>query len=187
MMSASEKVAIFFKQCKPQVCKKGATIIRAQETPSGIFYIEKGRVKKYLISHKGDELIVNMFNQGSFFPMSWAINDTENEYYYETVDESILYKAPKKEVLDFLKKEPDVLYDLLARVFRGADGMTTRMTYLMAGSARTRLISELIIEARRFGKITSTGDIEIVTSETELAAQSGMTRETVSREMKSLK
>jgi CRP-like cAMP-binding protein len=65
--------------------------------------------------------------------------------------------------------------------------MLTRMTYLMAGNAYARLLTELIIQAKRFGKQQADGKIMIKVSEKELAAQSGMTRETVSREMKTVK
>jgi len=48
------------------------------------------------------------------------------------------------------------------------------------------LIIELIIVAKRFGKKTTAG-ITIKIFEKELGVQAGMTRETVSREMKLLK
>ena len=64
--------------------------------------------------------------------------------------------------------------------------MMTRMTYLMAGNAYARLITELLIQAKRFGtKNEST--VEIKVSEKDLAALSGMSRETISREIKVLK
>jgi CRP/FNR family transcriptional regulator len=56
----------------------------------------------------------------------------------------------------------------------------------MSGNANGRLITELIIQAKRFGKKKENG-IEVKTSEKDIAAQSGMTRETVSREMRVLK
>ena len=63
--------------------------------------------------------------------------------------------------------------------------MLTRMTYLMSGNAYARLIAELLIYAKRFGNGQNVVDVQI--AEKDLAAQSGMTRETVSREMKILK
>lgn len=180
------KFDVFFGKFKQQKYKKGELVIRAGEDPAGIFYLKKGRVKKYAISKKGDELIVNIFKPLSFFPMSHAINHMPNNYFYEAMEELELIKAPSDQVSQFIKTEPDVMYDLLSRVYRGSEGILTRMTYLMAGNAYSRLIAELIIAAKRFGEMNGK-TITIKTSEKDLATQVGMTRETVSREMKILK
>jgi CRP-like cAMP-binding protein len=118
--------------------------------------------------------------------MSWAINDTPNEYFYEAVTDTEVWRAPREEVIKFIKSQPDVLYNLMSRVFKGTDGMVKRMTYLMSGSAYSRLITELIIQAKRFGK-PQNNMIIVKVSEKDLAAQAGMTRETISREIKRLK
>ena len=180
------KLDSFFKQFKHQQYKKGEILIRADDNPSGIFYLTNGYVKEYAISKKGDELVVNIFKPISFFPMSWAINDTSNTYYFEGMTDVEVWRAPREKAVEFIKHEPDILYNLMSRVYLGVDGLLTRMTYLMAGNAYARLITELIIYAKRFGK-QDNKQVAITVSEKDLAAQSGMTRETVSREMKLLK
>lgn len=182
----SEKLEAFFRQCKQQTYKKGKILIRADDDPSGIFYLRSGTVKMYAISKKGDEIIVNQFKPGVFFPMSWAMNATPNRYFFEAMETVEVWRAPKEDVVTFLKKEPAVLYDLTRRLFKGMDGLLIRMSYLMTGNAYSRLITELIIQAKRFGE-KKNGGVEIVISETQIAMQSGMTRETVSREMHKLK
>lgn len=176
----TEKLENFFTKFKHQIYKKGEILVRADDDPPGIFYLKSGYVKEYAISKKGDELVVNIFKPISFFPMSWAVNNTKNMYFFEAVTDAEVWRAPKDKATEFVQSNPDVLYDLLCRVYKGTDGMMVRMTYLMAGNAYVRLVIELIIHAKRFG---TTSRI----SERELAAQAGMTRETVSREMKTLK
>jgi len=182
----AQKLEKFFSQFKRQIYKKGEILIRADDDPPGIFYLTDGYVKEYAISKKGDEIVINVFKPISFFPMSWAINNTQNEYYYEATTPVAVWRAAKEKAIDFIKSNPDVLYDLISRVFSGTDGMTTRMTYLMVGNAYSRLIAELIIQAKRFGQEKESA-VTIRISEKDLAAQSGMTRETVSREIKILK
>lgn len=182
----ADRLEKFFSGFKHQTYKKGEILIRADEKPSGIFYLKQGMVKEYVISKKGEELVINIFRPFSFFPMSWAINNTQNVYYFETITDVESWKAPAEDVIDFIKKDPEILYDLLKRVFKGTDGLLTRMVYLMAGNAYARLITEIIIQTRRFGTPSGAG-IEVKISETDLAAQTGMTRETISREMKILK
>lgn len=183
--SVSKKVETFFTQYKKQSYKKGEILIRADDTPSGVYYLTEGYVKVYAISQKGEELVVNIFKPNAFFPMSWAINGTDNPYFFEAMDKVKVYRAPKEDAVHFLKENPDVLYDLLSRVYKGIDGVLTRMAYLMGGDAYGRLIAELIIYAKRFGKERE--NVTITISEKDLAALSGMTRETISREIKILK
>lgn len=181
------KVDIFFRKYKKHSYKKGEMLIRADDEPQGTMYLTTGRVKAYTISRKGEEVIVNIFKEGSFFPMSWAVSDSPNTYFYEALTEVELWRAPKNDVVVFLRSEPDVLFDLLRRVYIGVDGVLQRMSYLMGEDAYTRLIAELVITAKRFGEKTGDGGIELKTSEKDLAAQTGLTRETVSREIKKLK
>jgi CRP/FNR family transcriptional regulator len=182
----AKKIDEFFLKYKFRLYKKGEILIRADDDPSGILYLKEGIVKKYAISKKGDELVVNIFKPISFFPMSWAINNSPNAYFYEAMTELKIWKAPRDEVNAFIKDNPDVMYDLLSRVYRGTEGMLTRITYLMAGNAYSRLITELLIHAKRFGYKDGVS-IEVKVTEKDIAAQSGMTRETVSREIKNLK
>lgn len=163
-------------------------MIRADENPLGIFYLKNGRVKNYIISKKGEEVILNIFKPISFFPMSWAVNQTENIYYYEAMTDIEVWRAPKDETVGFIKNNTDVLYDLVKRIYLGMDGLLMRMSYLMSGTAYERLIGEIIILARRFGEMDKkTGRISINIKEKDIAAESGMSRETVSRTMKILK
>lgn len=181
-----QKLDDFFSQYKTRKYKKGEILIRADDNPTGIFYLSKGLVKMYCISNKGDEIILNIFKPNSFFPLSWAINNTQNTYFYEALTEALIQRAPKEEALTYIKQDPQILYDLLSRLFNGIDGVLQRMTYLMSGTAYSRLITEILLTAKRFSK-SSSGTYSISISEKDLAAQTGMTRETVSREMSILK
>jgi CRP-like cAMP-binding protein len=183
----SEKIKKNFNKGKFQGFKKGELLIRADENPQGVYYLTQGLVKQYAISKKGEEIVVNIFKPIAFFPMSWAINETRNIYYFEAVDNVEVYRCPREDAVEFVKQNPDVLFNLMSRVYWGLDGILSRMVYLMSERAYDRLIIELLIQGRRFGKNVGKGSIEIKITERELASQSGMTRETVSREIKKLK
>lgn len=182
----AEELDAFFIQFKRRSYKKGEILVRADDNPPGVFYLTDGVIKEYVISKKGDEIVVNMFRPISFFPMSWAINDTPNAYFFEALTNVSVILAPRNKVINFIKSNPEILYDLMSRVYRGIDGILTRMTYLLAGNAYAKLIMELMIHAKRFGKKTD-NIIKVEISEKDLASQTGMTRETVSREIKVLK
>ena len=191
-----QKVNVFFKQFKHLIYKKGEVIIQAYDDPPGIFYLQSGMVKQYAISKKGDEIVLNTYKQNTFFPMNWAINKSHNSYFWEATSDVEVWKAPAEETAIFINDNPDVMYDLLSRVYKGTDGLLLRMTYLMSGDAYTRLVTEIIIQAKRFGRCRSAAfssdnidgsQYEVDIAEKDLATRTGMTRETISREMKKLK
>lgn len=179
------KIEDFFQSYPLKRYKKGQIIVYADDDPQGIFFLESGDVRQYVISNSGDEVVVNVFKPPAFFPMSWAMNRTSNRYFFETASDTKLRIAPTEKTVQFIQENPDILFDLLARVYRGTDVLLRRMTHLMKGNARSRTMLELVIACQYFG--TKQGDTHVVEmAETELAARSGLTRETISRELHKL-
>ncbi len=75
------------------------------------------------------------------------------------------------------------MYDLLGRLYQGTDGLLGRLVQLMSGSAQTRLLYELVIECHRLSHKSKIGDYQLPLKEGDLAARTGLSRETVSREL----
>jgi len=182
-----QKIDQFFSQYPQRSYPEDQIIIFAEENPDKVFHIVSGKVAQYDISYRGDEVIINLFKSPAFFPMANAINHIDNHFFFKTETETVVQVAPPKDVVQFLRDNPDVMLDLLSRVYKGLDGVLGRMVHLMSGTARSRLIYELIIECRRFGHPEKGTGYILDTHETHLAARSGLSRETVSREMKRLK
>jgi CRP-like cAMP-binding protein len=183
----AQKTERHFSKYPKRSYPKGQILIFADENPERVFYIVKGSVRVYDVSYRGDEVIVNIFKPPAFFPMSWTINRTPNKYFYKTESETELRIIPVDDAFNFVKDNPDVLMDLLSRLYKGMDGLLGRVVHLMSGSARSRLLYELIIECRRFGKKNKDGSYALDVNEVGLAARSGLSRETVSREMHKIK
>lgn len=183
----NNKIETFFSDYKPIKFAKNTVLISSNANPANIIKLQKGQVRQYDISEQGDKIVVNVFKEPAFFPVSWAINKTPNKYFYETATDVVAKFAPTDSVVQFLKDNPDVVYDLLSRVFLGTDVLLRRMAHLMGGSARTRILYELLLEAKRFGIKQTSGDILIPIHLNELAARSGLARETASRELSKLK
>lgn len=182
----TSKLSSFFEKYPLRSYKKGQILIHAGDDPGYILSMAEGKVKQYDLTDKGEEIVVNSFKPPAFFPLSVAINHTPNEYFFEAETNVKLRKAPSNDVTVFLQENPDVLYDLLARVYRGVDGLMRRTAYLMAGTARSRVLHELIIECRRFGNADN-GRYDIGLNESGIAARAGLSRETVNREISKLK
>lgn len=186
MSFTSEQVEDFFKQYKIRKYSKGQILIFNGDQPDYVFHLVEGRVKQYDVTYRGDEIVLNVFTPPAFFPMSLAINKNANIYTYEAETAIAIRQAPADDVVAFLKANPDVQFDLLSRLYRGVDGLLSRMAHLMASSAKDRLMFELIVACRRFGKAEKDGSYSLVMNETDIGARAGLSRETVSREMSKL-
>lgn len=181
------KIDDFFARYPVRTYSKGQILVMAGDKVGYVYNLVEGKVKQYDVTYRGDEVILNIFKPPAFFPMSLAINKAENPYIYEADTALKLRQAPADEAVAFIKDNPDVMFDLLSRVYRGADGLLGRMTHLMGSSAKSRLIYELLLEGRRFGKLGKDGSCTIDISEKDLGARAGLSRETVSRELHKLK
>jgi CRP-like cAMP-binding protein len=187
MSDVTEKIETFFAAYSLRKYRKGQVLLLSGEKSQYVYHLLSGTVKQYDVSYRGDEVILNLFKPPAFFPMSGAINGSLNAYILEAETDVEIRQAPVAHVVTFIKENPDVLYDLLSRVYRGLDGLLARMAYLMTGTASSRLMHELVIEGRRFGKPVAGGGSVIALSEKDLGARAGLTRETVSREIGKLK
>ena len=56
-----DKINQHFSQFPRREYPKGQILVFANENPDNIFYIVEGRVRKYDISYRGDEVIINIF------------------------------------------------------------------------------------------------------------------------------
>ena len=185
--AVQKKIQSFFTAFPVRTFEKGEVLVQAEEDPAGVYYLREGRVNQYDISPAGITIVVNVFKPGAFFPMSWAINKTPNHYFFEAAGASAAHLVPADEAVQFLQDNPDVLFDLLSRVYRGIDGVLRRTAHLMGGDAKSRLLFELLNVAYRFGKQQDDGTVFVPLKEGDVARQAGLARETVNRLMQTLK
>jgi CRP/FNR family cyclic AMP-dependent transcriptional regulator len=183
----AKKVEEFFGQYTLRSLDEGQVLIHAGENPPGITYLVSGQVRQYDISERGNELVLNTFKPPAFFPMSWALNKTPSPFLFEAAKPVTFRQAPVEDVTAFIEANPDVLLDLLKRVYRGTDALMQRMANLMDGSAYRRVLFELLIMARRFGDSKDESSYKLAVQESDLAHNAGLSRETVSRELQKLK
>jgi CRP/FNR family transcriptional regulator len=182
-----DKLVKFFSQFTPFDVERGTTLIAGNEEPDAIFLLQDGVVRQYSVTKDGEELTLNLYKPVSYFPMVWAMNKLPNRYYFETVSEAKGFKAPKKDVLDFVKDDAEILYDLASRFGMGLYAMLNRLENIMTGDAYAKIIYTLLNAAYRLGnRRVNTIVIPLQVTHRELATIGGVARETASRELKKL-
>ena len=181
-----EKVKQFFSAYRLREYNKGQILVFAGDEPPKVIYLVKGQIRQYDISYRGDEVVVNIFKPGAFLPMLSHLTHLPNKFFFDAATVIEVREAPPAAVIEFLQQNPEVALDLLRRLYIGVDGLLQRMSHLMAGSAKSRLVFEMLLESRRFGP-KGAKSYRLNLNETELGAHSGLSRETVNRELHKLK
>ena len=152
----------------------------------GIFYIKKGFVRLYSLSSAGKELTLVLYKPGDFFPVVWTFTSQPSAYYFETLCDCEIIKAPKDKFINFVEENKGVLYEIIDHILQRFQVALRRMESLTFGNASARLASVLLIYASRFGvKQENTGIvIPIPLTHKDIANLVGVARETVSIELK---
>ena len=187
MKSSLHELDIFFRKYKPLHYARGETILRAGDQPQGIFYLKSGYARVYSFSKTGEELTLIIFKSGDIFPVSWAVNNVTSGYFVEAMTASELWRVPREKFLEFVSDKSDILFELNRRMLERFLGLMQRMEYLVFGNAQAKVVSILLICAERFGrKVGAKTIIDVPLTHNDIAALVGMSRETVSIEMKKL-
>lgn len=182
------KLESFFQKYTLLRFKKGEIVLKAGDVPVGIFYIKKGLIRQYTISQKGEVLVINIFRPGSFFMMMWALNNEPNTFYLDAVIPSELWRAPLASVRQFLKSEPEILFDFTTRILAGLSGLLKRLEYLVLDPASVKIALLLSYFAQKYGEKDGADIIiKLPLTHREIASWIGTTRETASLQLEDFK
>lgn len=177
----------FYDQFEVREYKQGEMLIRADDDPQGIFCLTKGYVRQYTISKTGMELTLHILQPTSYFPMVWAINGTPNVYYFEALTPIEIGRAPRDQVVEFIKNKPELTFALMSELLELYAESLTRIEHLVFSDAYRRVISVLLYIAKHFGE--QDGARILVKhrfTHQDIATLVGIARETASIEMAKL-
>lgn len=165
---------------KAKTFKRGEVLLHAGEKSSHLFYLISGHVRRYVDSSDGKELTIHIFEEGSVFPLSWALNDEVPNFTLAALTDCKVVLVPKNEFFSYIKNDSDELLNITKRLARGLEGLSRRVEILSLEKADARVAAVIAYLAKHFGeKFNFTHE--------ELSALTGLSRERVSIEMKKLK
>lgn len=183
-INRTKEFEIFYKQFSLREYKKGENLIRADDNPQGIFCLTKGYVRQYIISKTGIELTLQILKPVTYFPLIWAINGAPNIYFYEALTSVEVGRAPKEQVVSFIKDKPTIILELMSKLLGDYAETLSRMEHLVFSDAYRRVISVLLYIAKHFGEESSQGIVvDHRFTQQDIAKLVGVARETTSIEM----
>lgn len=176
-----------FMKGTPCVYQNHECILKPDDAPGDLYYIESGFVRIYSFTEWGDEKLHLIFGKGEFFPTFWIFDKKPLTKYYDAMGEVHIRKINKDIIMQQLHANPDLLFSLFQRVIGVLELYSDRIDTLEYSKAYARVIARLLSLARRFGeKEGDTVTIPVPLTHADIALSVAITRETASRECKKL-
>ena len=184
--NTGKSLASFFAQFRTFHYKKDEIILRPGDMPQGVYFVHLGYVRLYSFSREGKELTLIIYKKGDFFPVVWAFKVKEPSiYYFEALNKVEIQRAPRESFIEFIQKNNDAFMEVNDHILERFQTALKRMQYLAFGNSKSKLASILLICGKDFG-IEKNREIEIQIPFThkDISNLMGVTRETVSVELK---
>ena len=119
--------------------------------------------------------------------MVWAINGTPNVYFFEALTTVEVRRAPRDQVVNFIKDKPSVIFGLISELLEDYAEALTRVEHLVFSDAYRRVISVLLYIIKHFGEETNKGIVvHHRFTQQDIATLVGVARETAGNEMMKL-
>lgn len=177
----------FFSQFPTRTYPKNHSCLPLEQKTDFFYFIESGSVKMVTTAVNGNNLVVHILFPQNFFSLLSLVGDEINHYEFITLETTTLRKVPKSELIDFLKQNPEAMYDLQLRLLRAINGLVLRLSQTAFNSAYNQTASILLYFSRHFSQLGSHHpQLTIKLTHQEIADWLGTTRETVSIQMKEL-
>lgn len=187
-LTPAKKLYNFFSKFDLGHFRKGETFLRSGDLPQGIYYLKTGYVRLYSLSPQGKELTLVIYKSGEFFPVVFTFAARPSIYYFETLSEATMYKAPREKFMQFINENQDIFIQVTLHIIERFETSLKRMESLTFGNVSSRLASVILIYTNRFGVKYGRGNIciPIPFTHQDIANLVGTARESVSLEIKKL-
>lgn len=185
--AARQQLINFFHTGTKLDYKKGESIVRASDEPHGIYYIESGFVKAYVITKYGEENNLLVRQHDDMFPLIWAFTGVHRDVTYQALDDTVLWRVARSEFINYLKQNEHVVPVILDMAIEAYRLHSERVMTLEYRTVKERLASFLLTHAERFdGGNTKRLALSAPIRRHDIASSINASRESTSRALSSL-
>jgi CRP-like cAMP-binding protein len=161
---------------------KGEVIFREGAAASGIFFIKKGKVKKYQVDQAGREQIIYVANSGELIGYHAILAEERYPDSAATLEECVIAFIPKEDFLSTLERSAVLSRRLLKTLSHEFAVLINGISVVAQRSVKERLAVTLIILREKFKETTVAGEkIMINVSRNDLANMVGTGKENIVR------
>ncbi len=177
-----EDLALLRKNMVTHTYKKGEILFREGSFPTGIYFIKKGKIKKYKTDKEGREQIFYLCKSGEFLGYHALLCD---EFYTDTastLEECAISFIPKDDFLLSVASSSILSNRLLKCMSHEFGALVNILTMFAQRSVRERLALCLLVIRDKFKKPDQGNKpVEINLTRQDLAKMVGTARETLTR------
>ncbi len=175
---------LFADNSRQLMYNRGDIIIRAGDTPSGVYLITEGWAQVYYLCHDGEPNIIMSLRDNDVFPLEWIVSGTLHEVSYAALTTTTVLRLPSDYFLRQLQVNPKIMKSVLRKLNHYFCQLSSELEHLPYRSARERVAFRLVYLAQHFGSAESEQVSLLLPVPNEfIARSSNMTRETASREI----
>ena len=165
-----------------QTYKKNDTLFKEGTFPSGIFFITKGKVKKYKVDPEGKEHIIYLAGAGQLIGYHAILADDRYPDSAAVLEDSVIAFIPKEDFIRALDYSPVLNYRLLKTLSHEFAVLANSLTVFAKKTVKERLALQLIVIREKYKVNYVEGmPIDINISREDLASLVGTARENVVR------
>lgn len=182
-------ITSFFASFPKQSFSVGAMIISPDDTLRDVYFLVSGRVKLFVYSESGSQVIIHILGPGAYFPLSPFFGGRPvNMYYHQAFSAVVVHRCPAEGARAFFLKNPHVVASLANRLWQGIEGLTRRLETGLTQPLPVQATRLLFYLVKHFGEKGRNGNVMLHGfTHQEIADWLGTTRETVSLRMEQLK
>ena len=167
---------------------KGELIFKAGNLPSGIYYIQQGKVKKYMVDNLDKEQIIYVANTGDLVGYHALLAGECYPDSASALEESIIAFIPAADFLTVLDQSPILSKRLLKTLSHEFGVLANGISVFGQRPVRERLAITLLVLREKFKNDAIEGQpVTINISRDDIASMVGATRENIVRLLRDFK
>ncbi|HLA28267.1 MAG TPA: Crp/Fnr family transcriptional regulator [Syntrophales bacterium] len=173
---------------KLQRLKKGEILFNKGGAGDALYIIKKGRIKIFLSSHAGDEVLLTIFSEADFFGEMALLDGMPRSADAVAIEPTELLLLNRNDFISFLNHNSNAVQAVLQSLsqrLRRTDDLLEDTCFLQISE---RFAKKLVELATQHGR--QEGDmifIDLFLTQKDMASMVGATRESINKELRTLR
>lgn len=166
--------------CRPRHLAAREVLFLKGDPSDGLYAIRRGLIRIGTTDDLGQRMTMNLLGGGDIFGEIALLDGRSRTADAVAMEDTNMFFLPRRDFLDLLASEPSIARQVIELLCARLRDIIERMEETMFLPAEARLARRLLMLATDYGA-------EVHASQEELASLTGVTRETVNRQLQSWK
>jgi CRP-like cAMP-binding protein len=172
----------FLSQMVVRQYKKGQNIFSEGTYPAGIYFIKKGKVKKYKTVGRGKEQIIYISNEGELLGYAPFLSDEKYPDSASTITDALIGFISEEKIIQLLHKYDELSKMLMKNISHEFGVMINYVATFTRKTVRERVALSLLILNEKFSDcLNEKHEVEITLTREDFANLVGTATETLVR------